>query len=265
MPASRARVDRRRVRADLREAGPRTECGRAGDVLGPVERALRLQALAQAAAAPVHRGPERRHGTGQNAGAVDVAAAARSFKVESHNHPSAVEPFQGAATWRRRDPARRVRDGRTTDRRARLAALRWPDSERSRYLLDCAVAGSATTATRIGVPTVGGEVYFEPGLRAESGLVNAMCVGLRRARRLIRSAAARRGQRAGAVGRRRAVTGSAGRSVLASRGARRGATRTSARRCRSATRSRRTGCSSARLELLEADCSSRCRTSARPG
>jgi phosphoribosylformylglycinamidine synthase len=64
-------------------------------------------------------------GPGENAGAVDVGGGlACAFKVESHNHPSAVEPFQGAATGRRRDPARRVRGRRAARRRARLAALR---------------------------------------------------------------------------------------------------------------------------------------------
>ena len=64
-------------------------------------------------------------GPGENAGAVDVGdGLVAAFKVESHNHPSAVEPFQGAATGVGRHPARRLRDRRPADRRARLAALR---------------------------------------------------------------------------------------------------------------------------------------------
>ena len=101
-PAStrrRARPHRRRVRADRREARPRAQRGRAGDVLADVVRALRLQALAQAAARLPTEGPHVLMGPGENAGAVDVGGGlACAFKVESHNHPSAVEPFQGAAT-----------------------------------------------------------------------------------------------------------------------------------------------------------------------
>ncbi len=70
-------------------------------------------------------GPRVLMGPGENAGAVDAGdGLAVVFKVESHNHPSAVEPFQGAATGRRRDPARHLRARRSADRGARLAAVR---------------------------------------------------------------------------------------------------------------------------------------------
>ena len=90
-----------------------------------------------------------------------------AFKVESHNHPSAVEPFQGAATG----VGGILRDIFAVGARpiAILDSLRFgePTSERSRYLLDRAVAGIGHYGNSIGVPTVGGEVYFEAPLRAE--------------------------------------------------------------------------------------------------
>src|SRR5580704_11051938 len=108
---------------------------------------------------------EGRHvlmGPGENAGAVDVGGGlAVAFKVESHNHPSAVEPFQGAATG----VGGILRDVFAVGARpiAVLDSLRFgdPASERSRYLLDHAVAGIGHYGNSIGVPTVGGEVYFE--------------------------------------------------------------------------------------------------------
>ena len=156
-------------------------------------------------------------GPGENAGAVDVGGGlAVAFKVESHNHPSAVEPFQGAATGRRRDPARRLRDRRAADRRARLAALRRARRrERSRYLLDRAVAGIGHYGNSIGVPTVGGEVYFE-GPYEQNCLVNAMCVGLAARERLIRSAAAGPGNVLVLLGASTGRDGIGGASVLAS-------------------------------------------------
>ena len=91
-----------------------------------------------------------------------------AFKVESHNHPSAVEPFQGAATG----VGGILRDVFAVGARpiAVLDSLRFgepADSERSRYLLEHAVAGIGHYGNSIGVPTVGGEIYFEDELRAE--------------------------------------------------------------------------------------------------
>src|SRR6516225_2389298 len=136
---------------------------------------------------------EGRHvllGPGENAGAVDVGGGlAVAFKVESHNHPSAVEPFQGAATG----VGGILRDIFAVGARpiAVLDSLRFgdPASERSRYLLDRTVAGIGHYGNSIGVPTVGGEVYFETPYE-QNCLVNAMCVGLAPVDGLIRSAAA---------------------------------------------------------------------------
>lgn len=128
-------------------------------------------------------------GPGENAGAVDVGGGlAVAFKVESHNHPSAVEPFQGAATG----VGGILRDVFAVGARpiAVLDSLRFgePTSSRSRYLLDRAVAGIGHYSNSIGVPTVGGEIYFEAAYE-QSCLVNAMCLGLAPRERLIRSAA----------------------------------------------------------------------------
>src|SRR5437868_5593709 len=135
-------------------------------------------------------GPRVLMGPGENAGAVDVGSGwAVAFKVESHNHPSAVEPFQGAATG----VGGILRDVFALGARpiAVLDSLRFgePSSERSRYLLDRVVAGIGHYGNSIGVPTIGGEVYFESPYETNC-LVNAMCIGLAPRERLIRSAAA---------------------------------------------------------------------------
>ncbi len=121
-------------------------------------------------------------GPGENAGAVDVGAGySVAFKVESHNHPSAVEPFQGAATG----VGGILRDVFALGARpiAILDSLRFGelDSERSRYLFEHVVAGIGHYGNSIGVPTVGGEIYFEPAYE-QNCLINAMCVGLARDR-----------------------------------------------------------------------------------
>ena len=138
-------------------------------------------------------------GPGENAGAVDVGGGcAVAFKVESHNHPSAVEPFQGAATG----VGGILRDVFAVGARpiAVLDSLRFgePTSERSRYLFDGAVAGIGHYGNSIGVPTVGGEVYFEAPYEANC-LINAMCVGLATRERLIAQRRGGPGQRARAA------------------------------------------------------------------
>src|SRR5687767_10157187 len=135
-------------------------------------------------------GPYLLMGPGENAGAVDVGdGLAIAFKVESHNHPSAVEPFQGAATG----VGGILRDVFAVGARpiAVLDSLRFGElsSARSRFLLDGAVAGIGHYGNSIGVATVGGEVYFE-GPYEHNCLINAMCLGLAPHDRLIRSAAA---------------------------------------------------------------------------
>ena len=155
-------------------------------------------------------------GPGENAGVVDVGdGLAVAFKVESHNHPSAVEPFQGAATG----VGGILRDVFAVGARpiAVLDSLRFGElgSPRSRYLFDWAVKGIGHYGNSIGVPTVGGEVYFE-GPYEHNCLVNAMCVGLGRRDRLIRSAAAGVGNRLVLLGARTGRDGIGGASVLAS-------------------------------------------------
>jgi phosphoribosylformylglycinamidine synthase len=161
-------------------------------------------------------GPRVVMGPGENAGAVDVGnGQAVAFKVESHNHPSAVEPFQGAATG----VGGILRDVFAIGARpiAVLDSLRFgePDSGRSRYLLDRAVAGIGHYGNSIGVPTVGGEVYFEEAYE-QNCLVNAMALGLADKDALIRSAAAGPGNMLVLFGARTGRDGIGGASVLAS-------------------------------------------------
>src|SRR3954467_4277979 len=161
-------------------------------------------------------GPRLARGAGENAGAVDVGAGwVVAFKVESHNHPSAVEPFQGAATG----VGGILRDIFAIGARpiAILDSLRFggPSSARSRYLLEHAVAGIGDYGNSIGIATVGGEIYFE-GPYETNCLVNAMCVGLIETDRLIRSAAAGIGNVVVLFGARTGRDGIGGASVLAS-------------------------------------------------
>src|SRR5438105_2107337 len=162
-------------------------------------------------------GPHVLMGPGENAGAVDVGGGlALAFKVESHNHPSAVEPFQGAATG----VGGILRDVFAVGARpiAILDSLRFGEaatSERSRYLLERAVAGIGHYGNSIGVPTVGGEIYFEQSYE-QNCLINAMCLGLAPRERLIRSAAAGPGNVVLLLGALTGRDGIGGASVLAS-------------------------------------------------
>jgi phosphoribosylformylglycinamidine synthase subunit PurL len=155
-------------------------------------------------------------GPGENAGVVDSGdGLAVAFKVESHNHPSAVEPFQGAATG----VGGILRDIFAVGARpiAVLDSLRFGelDSPRSRYLFEGAVKGIGHYGNSIGVPTVGGEVQFEQPYE-QNCLVNAMCVGLARHDALVRSAAAGVGNQLVLLGARTGRDGIGGASVLAS-------------------------------------------------
>jgi phosphoribosylformylglycinamidine synthase subunit PurL len=162
-------------------------------------------------------GPHVVMGPGENAGAVAVGdGLAVAFKVESHNHPSAVEPFQGAATG----VGGILRDIFALGARpiAVLDSLRFGEpeaSERSRYLLDHAVAGIGHYGNSIGVPTIGGEVYFE-GPYEQNCLVNAMALGLASTDRMVRSAAAGVGNVVVLFGASTGRDGIGGASVLAS-------------------------------------------------
>jgi phosphoribosylformylglycinamidine synthase II len=158
-------------------------------------------------------------GPGENAGAVDVGGGlVCAFKVESHNHPSAVEPFQGAATG----VGGILRDIFAIGARpiAVLDSLRFgePEGERGghvRYLLDGAVSGIGHYGNSIGVPTIGGEVYFE-GPYEQNCLVNAMALGLASSDQLVRSAAAGPGNVLILFGASTGRDGIGGASVLAS-------------------------------------------------
>ncbi|HXS48004.1 MAG TPA: phosphoribosylformylglycinamidine synthase subunit PurL [Solirubrobacterales bacterium] len=155
-------------------------------------------------------------GPGENAGAVDIGEGyAIAFKVESHNHPSAVEPFQGAATG----VGGILRDVFAIGARpiAMLDSLRFGelDSERSRFLLDGAVRGIGHYGNSIGVPTVGGEIYFEEPYE-HNCLVNAMCVGIAKQEDMVRAAAAGVGNAVVLMGASTGRDGIGGASVLAS-------------------------------------------------
>jgi phosphoribosylformylglycinamidine synthase II len=124
------------------------------------------------------KGPRVLQGPGENAGAVDIGEGlACVFKIESHNHPSAIEPYQGAATG----VGGILRDIFTMGARpvALLDSLRFgPLNEpHQRHLFDGVVAGVGGYGNCIGVPTVGGELYFDESYRTNC-LVNAMCVGI---------------------------------------------------------------------------------------
>ena len=117
-------------------------------------------------------------GPGEGAGIVDIGdEQAVAFKIESHNHPSAIEPYQGAATG----VGGIIRDVFSMGARpvAILNSLRFGelDSARTKYLFKEVVAGIAGYGNCIGIPTVGGEIYFDPSYEGNP-LVNAMCVGL---------------------------------------------------------------------------------------
>jgi phosphoribosylformylglycinamidine synthase len=155
-------------------------------------------------------------GPGENAGAVDIGEGyAIAFKVESHNHPSAVEPFQGAATG----VGGILRDVFALGARpiAILDSLRFGelDSVRSRHLLDGAVRGIGHYGNSIGVPNVGGEIYFEAPYE-HNCLVNAMCVGIARQDEMVRAAAAGVGNAVVLMGASTGRDGIGGASVLAS-------------------------------------------------
>ncbi len=128
-------------------------------------------------------------GPGENAGVVDIGDGdAAVFKMESHNHPSFIEPYQGAATG----VGGIMRDVFTMGARpiAMLNALRFgaPQHPKTRHLVSGVVAGIGGYGNCMGVPTVGGEVNFHPSYNGNI-LVNAMCVGLARADKIFLSAA----------------------------------------------------------------------------
>ena len=135
------------------------------------------------------QGPRVLQGPGENAGAIDIGDGwAVVFKMESHNHPSFIEPFQGAATG----VGGILRDIFTMGARpiAILDSLRFgdPDDPRTRRLIDGVVSGISWYGNCFGCPTVGGEIAFAPEYGGNP-LVNVMCVGLVRADRIFRARA----------------------------------------------------------------------------
>ncbi|UCH75890.1 MAG: phosphoribosylformylglycinamidine synthase subunit PurL [Rhodospirillales bacterium] len=135
-------------------------------------------------------GPQVICGPGENAGVVDIGdGKAAVFKIESHNHPSFIEPYQGAATG----VGGILRDVFTMGARpvANMNALRFgdPDHPKTRHLVSGVVAGIGGYGNCIGVPTVGGETEFHPAYNGNI-LVNAMTVGVADADRIFYSAAA---------------------------------------------------------------------------
>ncbi len=139
-------------------------------------------------------GPQVIEGPGENAGVVDIGGGlATVFKIESHNHPSFIEPFQGAATG----VGGILRDVFTMGARpvANLNALRFgdPAHPKTRHLLAGVVAGIGSYGNCVGVPTVGGEVNFHPAYNGNV-LVNAMTVGIAQKDRIFMSAASGAGK-----------------------------------------------------------------------
>jgi phosphoribosylformylglycinamidine synthase len=135
------------------------------------------------------QGPQVLQGPGENAGAVDVGEGlAAVFKIESHNHPSFIEPYQGAATG----VGGIIRDIFTMGARpiALLNSLRFGslDAPGTRRLLEGVVSGIAGYGNSIGIPTVGGEIVFEPSY-AGNPLVNVFCLGIAKASDIIKGVA----------------------------------------------------------------------------
>ena len=161
-------------------------------------------------------GPQVLQGPGENAGAVDLGdGLAAVFKIESHNHPSFVEPFQGAATG----VGGILRDVFTMGARpvAILDSIRFGaiDHPRTPYLLKGVVGGIGHYGNCIGVPTVGGELVFDSGYDSNI-LVNAFTIGIAPADRLFRAKAGGPGNPVIYVGSRTGRDGIHGASLLAS-------------------------------------------------
>ena len=134
-------------------------------------------------------GPRVVQGPGENAGAVDIGdGLAAVFKIESHNHPSFIEPYQGAATG----VGGIIRDIFTMGARpiALLDALRFGplDRAQTRRIFEGVVAGIGGYGNSIGIPTIGGEVAFDETY-AENPLVNALCLGIARTADIIKGRA----------------------------------------------------------------------------
>lgn len=162
------------------------------------------------------KGPHVLVGPGENAGVVEVGdGLAVTFKVESHNHPSFVEPFQGAATG----VGGIIRDILTMGARpiALMDPLRFgsPDDAFQRHLIDGVVRGVGSYGNCVGVPNIGGETVFDETY-AGNPLVNVLCVGVLPSDRLQLARAQRVGDLAVLIGSATGRDGIGGASVLAS-------------------------------------------------
>jgi phosphoribosylformylglycinamidine synthase len=162
------------------------------------------------------QGPGVVAGPGENAGVVSIGdGLAVAFKIESHNHPSAVEPYQGAATG----VGGILRDIFAMGARpvAVLDALRFgdPADARTRHLVDGVVRGVGGYGNCVGVPTVGGELVFDPSYQGNA-LVNVMAIGILEERLLTRAAAPGPGNLVVLFGSTTGRDGIGGASVLAS-------------------------------------------------
>lgn len=163
-----------------------------------------------------NEGPHVLQGPGENAGVISVGDGwAVAFKMESHNHPSAIEPYQGAATG----VGGIIRDIFTMGARpiASLNSLRFGtlDKPRQRYLFEGAVAGIGGYGNCLGVPTVGGEVYFDEAYEGNC-LINAFSLGLMREENLTLATASGPGNLVLLIGSTTGRDGIGGASVLAS-------------------------------------------------
>ncbi|MBX5467772.1 MAG: phosphoribosylformylglycinamidine synthase subunit PurL [Firmicutes bacterium] len=207
----------------LTEAEYEAVCERLGRAPNPLELGLfgalwsehcSYKSSKSALATLPQRGPAVVAGPGGNAGVVRLWDDwLLAFKVESHNHPSYVEPVQGAATG----VGGIIRDVVAMGARpiALMDSLRFGPEPASERLLDGVVEGVGNYGNSIGVPTVGGEVYFGAGY-AGNPLVNVLCAGLVREASLMSSAGARSGSRVYLVGQPTGRDGIHGASLLAS-------------------------------------------------
>ena len=208
-------------------------------------------------------------GPGENAGVIDAGdGIAVAIRIESHNHPSAIEPYQGAATGRRRDPARHLHHGGAAASpswtRCSSARPTTPASAGSSSRGWC--AGSPATATPSACPPSGAR---SPSTRptGQNPLVNVLCLGVLPIERLVLASASGVGNLAVLLGSATGRDGIGGVSVLASAGfAEKGAAeeRRSARASRSATPTRRSGSSRPASSCSTPASSSGSRTSAAP-
>ena len=200
----------------VRNPGPRAEPPGTGDVRGHVERALLVQVVQGAPSPAPHRRASCAGRPGENAGVVDAGdGIAVAIRIESHNHPSAIEPYQGAATG----VGGIIRDIFTMGARpiALMDPLRFgpPTDARNRWVASGVVSGISGYGNAVGVPTVGGELEFA-SCYAGNPLVNVLCCGLLPKDRLVFGRACGEGNLAVLLGSTTGRDGIGGVSVLAS-------------------------------------------------